>query len=62
MRCRCIESSTLHWQGDRKSSGGELCPPSEQMWAPKDIVHVGAVLGFGAEPGDVKLAQLSLLW
>lgn len=28
----------------------------------KDIMHVRAVVGSGAEPGDVELAQLLLLW
>jgi hypothetical protein len=30
--------------------------------AAKDIVHVRAVLGPGAETSDVKLAQLAFLW
>ena len=41
---------------------GALHPQSDQMWAPKDIMHIGAVLGSGTKSGDVKLAQFSLLW
>lgn len=69
MRCRCTESSTLHWQGEgaqwrsaATTTKESSAPESEQTWAPKDIMHVGAVLGFGTKPGDVKLAQFSLLW
>lgn len=47
---------------DQRQRSAPYPPRPEQPWAPKDIVHVGAVLRSGAEPGDVELAQLSLLW
>lgn len=44
------------------NGGKELRPTTLQTWVPKDIMHVGAVLGSGTEASDVKLAQFSLLW
>lgn len=44
------------------NKANRLQPPSDQMQAPKDIMHIGAVLGSGTKSSDIKLAQFSLLW
>ena len=63
--------SAPHWCTKQECDEGQLLtpvrrkglhPPCTRRWAPKDIMHVGAVLGSGTKPSDVKLAQFSLLW